>query len=88
MAELNVKIELNEVNILLKLLRQAKLVSVLAEATVMNESGITRSKQLLPETLNAGIHKNSQQFNCRQGASERMALNLLSQGIIIPGLYK
>lgn len=41
MAELNVKIELNEVNILLKLLRQAKLVSVLAEATVMNESGIT-----------------------------------------------
>ena len=39
--QFKVRIELNEVNILLKLLRQAKLVSVLAEATVMNESGIT-----------------------------------------------
>lgn len=35
-----IKIELNEVNILLKLLREGKLVSVLAEATVLNESGI------------------------------------------------
>lgn len=35
--KLNVKIELNEVNILLKLLRQSMLVSVLAEATTHNE---------------------------------------------------
>ena len=33
-------IELNEVNILLKLLRQSTLVSVLSEATTHNESGV------------------------------------------------
>lgn len=36
-----IKIELNEVNILLKLVRQGKLVSVLAEATTLNENGVT-----------------------------------------------
>lgn len=40
-SRLKIKIELNEVNILLKLIREGKLVSVLAEATVLNESGIT-----------------------------------------------
>lgn len=34
------RIELNEVNILLKLLRQSMLVGVLAEATIHNESGV------------------------------------------------
>lgn len=37
---LNIKIELNEVNILLKLIRPGKLVSVLAEATILNEHGV------------------------------------------------
>ena len=37
---LKVKIELNEVNILLKLIKQSDLVTVLAEATVHNESGV------------------------------------------------
>lgn len=35
-----VKLELNEVNILLKLIKQSELVTVLAEATVHNESGV------------------------------------------------
>lgn len=38
--ELRVKIELNEVNILLKLIRKGEMASVLAEATILNESGI------------------------------------------------
>lgn len=37
---LRVRVELNEVNILLKLLRQTQLVSVLAEATINNETGV------------------------------------------------
>lgn len=37
---MRVRIELNEVNILLKLLRESMLVSVLAEATIHNEAGI------------------------------------------------
>ncbi len=37
---LKVKIELNEVNILLKLIKQSDLVTVLAEATVHNETGV------------------------------------------------
>lgn len=35
-----IRIELNEVNILLKLIRQTQLVSVLAEATIYNETGV------------------------------------------------
>ncbi len=37
---LRVRIELNEVNILLKLLRQSMLVSVLAEATIHDERDV------------------------------------------------
>lgn len=37
---LKVKIELNEVNILLKLVKQSDLVTILAEATVHNEAGV------------------------------------------------
>lgn len=37
---LRVRIELNEVNILLKLIRQSMLVTVLAEATIHNETGV------------------------------------------------
>lgn len=39
-ADLRVKMELNEVNILLKLLKPGRLASVLAEATILNETGI------------------------------------------------
>ena len=35
-----VRVELNEVNILLKLIRQTELVTVLSEATIHNETGV------------------------------------------------
>lgn len=39
-TRLNIRIELNEVNILLELIKQSNLVTVLAEATIHNASGI------------------------------------------------
>lgn len=39
-TRINVRIELNEVNILLKLIRQSNLVTILSEATIHNEPGI------------------------------------------------
>jgi len=39
-GRLNVRIELNEVNILLKLIRQTNMVTILSEATIHNESGV------------------------------------------------
>lgn len=39
-TKLNVRIELNEVNILLRLIRQSNMVTVLAEATVYNADGV------------------------------------------------
>lgn len=39
-TDLNIRVELNEVNILLKLIRQNHLVSVLAEATIHNERDV------------------------------------------------
>ena len=40
-SKLNVRIELNEVNILLKLIKQTDLVSILSEATIYNEPDVT-----------------------------------------------
>ena len=39
-TELNIRIELNEVNILLKLIKQSELVTILSEATIHNEQGV------------------------------------------------
>lgn len=46
---LRVRIELNEVNILLKLIRQSMLVTVLAEATIHNETGVKAIPLDIPE---------------------------------------
>lgn len=64
-----VRIELNEVNILLKLIRQSMLVSVLAEATIHNERGVKAIPLDVPEsemtgcvhTLRDSYHKRSMQ---------------------------
>ena len=40
MTNLNIRIELNEVNILLRLVRQSRLVTILSESTVHNEEGV------------------------------------------------
>lgn len=39
-TDLNIRIELNEVNILLKLIKQSELVTILSEATIHNEQGV------------------------------------------------
>lgn len=49
-----IRIELNEVNILLKLIRQSRLVSVLAEATIHNETGIKAVPLAIPDNEMAG----------------------------------
>lgn len=51
---LRVRIELNEVNILLKLIRQSMLVTVLAEATIHNETGVKAVPLDIPENEMAG----------------------------------
>ncbi len=40
LCNLNIRIELNEVNILLKLVKQSQLVTILSESTVQNEEGV------------------------------------------------
>ena len=49
-----IRVELNEVNILLTLLRQSQLVSVLAEATIHNESGVKAVPIDIPDNMMAG----------------------------------
>lgn len=51
---MRVRIELNEVNILLKLIRQSMLVTVLAEATIHNETGVKAIPLDIPENEMAG----------------------------------
>jgi LysR family cyn operon transcriptional activator len=49
-----IRIELNEVNILLKLIRQSKFVSVLAEATIHNETGVKAIPLDIPDNEMSG----------------------------------
>jgi lysR substrate binding domain protein len=51
---LNTRIEMNEVNILLKIVRQTSLVSVLAEATIHNETGVRAIRLDVPDNEMAG----------------------------------
>lgn len=64
-----VRIELNEANMLLKLVRQSKFISVLAEATIYNETGVKAIPLDIPDnemsgcvhTLKDTYHKKSMQ---------------------------
>lgn len=64
---LKIKLELNEVNILLKIIRQTNLVTILAEASIHNESGVKAIRLDYPgnqmdgciHTLKDGYHKQS-----------------------------
>ena len=66
-CELKLRAELNEVNILLKLIRQNHLVTVLAEASIHNEKGIRAIPLDVPDnemegcvhTLKGAYHKRS-----------------------------
>lgn len=54
MTRINVRLELNEVNILLKLVKQSMLVTVLAEATIHDEQGVKALPLDFPENEMAG----------------------------------
>lgn len=68
-VDLKVKTELNEVNILLKLIRQSNMVTVLSEATIHNETGVKAIRLDIPanemqgcvHTLKGSYHKRSMQ---------------------------
>ena len=76
-----IRTELNEVNILLKLIRQTRLVTVLAEASIHNETGICAVPLDIPEnemtgcvhTLRASYRKRSMQEFIRM-LSESLAV--------------
>lgn len=53
-ADLRIRIELNEVNILLKIIRQSQLATILAEASIHNEPGVVSIPLDYPENEMAG----------------------------------
>ncbi|MBO5268606.1 MAG: LysR family transcriptional regulator [Muribaculaceae bacterium] len=68
-TDLRIRVELNEVNILLALIRQNRLVTVLSEATIHNVSGVQALRLDIPgnemsgcvHTLRGSYHKQSMQ---------------------------
>lgn len=65
-TDLKIRIELNEVNILLKLIRLNHLVTVLAEASIHNETGIKAIPLDLPENEMAGcVHSLKDSYHKR-----------------------
>lgn len=80
-ASLRVRVELNEVNILLKLLRQSNLVSVLAEATIHNEAGVKAIPLDVPDNEMAGcVHTLRDSYRKR---SMLEFLRILSQSMAV-----
>ena len=76
-----VRIELNEVNILLKLLRSTNLISVLAEASIHNETGVKAIPIDTPYNEMAGcVHTLRDSYRKR---SMQEFLRLLSESIAI-----
>ena len=76
-----VRIELNEVNILLKLIRQTELVTVLAEASIHNESGVKAVPLDIPDNGMAGcVHLLSDSYRKR---SMQEFIRLLSESLAV-----
>lgn len=79
--DLKIRLELNEVNILLKLVRQNHLVTVLSEATILNESGV---KAVVIDTpfneMTGCVHTLKDSYHKR---SMREFLRLLSESAAI-----
>lgn len=80
-ANLRVRVQLNEVNILLKLLRQSQLVSVLAEATIHNEAGVKAIPLDIPDNEMAGcVHTLKDTYRKR---SMQEFLKILSESMAV-----
>lgn len=80
-TRLRVRVELNEVNILLKLLRQSQLVSVLAEATTHNETGVKAIPLDLPDNEMAGCVHTLR--DCYRKRSMQEFLRILSESMAV-----
>lgn len=79
--DFRIKIELNEVNILLKILRQTMLVSVLAEASIHNEPGIKAIPLDFPENEMEGcVHTLKGSYHKR---AAREFIKLLSESLAV-----
>lgn len=79
--DLRVRIELNEVNILLKLIRSSNLVTVLAEATTHNATGITAVPLDVPANEMVGcVHTSRDAYHKR---SMKEFLRMLSESAAI-----
>lgn len=80
-SKFRIRVELNEVNILLKLIRQTMLVSVLAEATIHNESGVKAIPLDIPDNEMAGcVHTLKDTYRKR---SMQEFIRLLSESIAV-----
>ncbi len=78
---INIKIELNEVNILLKIIRQTSLVSVLAEATIHKETGVKAIRLNFPNNEMAGcVH--TLKDNYRKHSMQEF-LRMLSESLAV-----
>lgn len=76
-----IKVELNEVNILLKLVRQTNLVTVLAEATIHNETGVRAIPLDIQENEMAGcVHTLRDSYRKR---SMQEFVRMLSESIAV-----
>lgn len=77
----NIHVELNEVNILLKIIRQTKLVTVLAEATIHNETGVKAVPLDIPQNEMAGcVHTLKDGYRKR---SMQEFIKLLSESLAV-----
>lgn len=76
-----IRVELNEVNILLTLLRNTQLVSILAEATIHNEARVKAIPLDIPDNIMAGcVHILSNTYRKR---SMQEFIRLLSESIAV-----
>lgn len=79
--DMRVRVELNEVNILLKILRRSSLVSVLAEATIHNESGVSAIRLDFPGNEMAGcVHALKDGYRKR---SMQKFIKMLSESLAV-----
>lgn len=80
-CDLKIRVELNEVNILLKLIRQNRLATVLAEATIHNETGVKAIPIDIPDNEMAGcVHTLKNTYHKR---SMQEFIRLLSESVAI-----
>ncbi|MCM1093586.1 MAG: LysR substrate-binding domain-containing protein [Bacteroides sp.] len=76
-----IHVELNEVNILLKIIRQTRLVTVLAEATIHNETGVKAVPLDIPQNEMAGcVHTLRDSYRKR---SMQEFIKLLSESLAV-----